>query len=81
VGRGEISEAGGGGLCGDLYRGSGCRFRAGWRRGHDDLGVRVVRIGERLKEGEGTSERGPRDSDTDAQAHDGPKRRQGDPTE
>jgi hypothetical protein len=35
----------------------------------------------RLKEGGGTGERGPRDSGTDARAHDGPKRQQGDPTE
>jgi hypothetical protein len=43
--------------------------------------VRVVCTGERLKEGrKGTGERGPRDSGTDARAHDGPKRRQGGPT-
>jgi hypothetical protein len=43
--------------------------------------VRAVRAGERLKEGAKTGERGPRNSGTDARAHDGPKRRQGDPTE
>jgi hypothetical protein len=35
--------------------------------------VRAVRAGERLKEGAGTGERGPRNSGTDARAHDGPK--------
>jgi hypothetical protein len=43
--------------------------------------VCAVRAGERLKEGGGTGERGPRDSGTDARAHNRPKRRQGDPTE
>jgi hypothetical protein len=43
--------------------------------------VRAVRAGERLKEGGGAGKRGPRDRGTDARAHDGPKRRQGDPTE
>jgi hypothetical protein len=36
--------------------------------------VRAVRAGERLKEGAKTGERGPRNSGTDARAHDGPKR-------
>jgi hypothetical protein len=29
------------GVCGDLKRGSGCRFGARWRCGRDDLGVRA----------------------------------------
>jgi hypothetical protein len=42
--------------------------------------MHAVRAGERLKEGGGTGERGPRDSGTDARAHKRPKHRQGDPT-
>jgi hypothetical protein len=74
--RGEV------GVCGDLKRGRGASLELG-----GDVGtaisacVRAVRAGERLKEGEGTGERGPRDSGTDARPHDRPKRRQGDPTE
>jgi hypothetical protein len=42
--------------------------------------MRAVRAGERLREGRGTSKSGPRNSDMDARAHNGPGRRQGDPT-
>jgi hypothetical protein len=42
--------------------------------------VRAVRACERLKEGKETGKRGPQNSDTDARAHNGPGRRQGDPT-
>jgi hypothetical protein len=43
--------------------------------------VCAVHTGEQLNEGgKGTGERGPRDSGTDARAHNRPKRRQGDPT-
>jgi hypothetical protein len=43
--------------------------------------VRAVRAGERLKEGGGTGERGPWNSNTDARAYNGPKHRHGDPIE
>jgi hypothetical protein len=48
-----------------------------------NLGVRARGPRRRAVEGggEGTGERGSRDSGTDARAHNGPKRRQGDPTE
>jgi hypothetical protein len=42
--------------------------------------VCVVRAGEWLKEGKGTGKQGPQNSGTNARAHDGPGRRQGDPT-
>jgi hypothetical protein len=42
--------------------------------------VRTVHMGERLKEGRETGNRGPRNSDTDARAHNRPGRRQGGPT-
>jgi hypothetical protein len=42
--------------------------------------VRAVRAGERLKEGRGPGKRGPRNSDTGARAHNGPRSRRGSPT-
>jgi hypothetical protein len=75
-GRGKV------GVCGDLQRRSGCQFGAGWRRGRGDLGVRARGPRRQAVEGGGgTIEWGPRDSGTDARAHDGPKRRQDGPTE
>jgi hypothetical protein len=70
-----MSEAGGSGGVQGLVEGSGCRFGAGWRRGRGPR-RRAVQGG-----GGGTRERGPWDSGTDARVHNGPKRRQGDPTE
>jgi hypothetical protein len=40
-------------VCGDLLRGSGCRFGAGWRRGHGDLGVHAHDPHRRAVEGGG----------------------------
>jgi hypothetical protein len=69
------------GVCGDLKRGLECRFGAGWRRWRGDLGMHACGLRRRaVKEGKGTRKRGPRNSDTDARAHDEPGRRQGDPT-
>jgi hypothetical protein len=42
--------------------------------------VRAVHAGERLKEGRGTSKRGPQNRDTHARASNGPGHRQGGPT-
>jgi hypothetical protein len=42
---------GGGEVCRDLKRGSGCRFDARWRRGHGDLGVRARGPRRRAVEG------------------------------
>jgi hypothetical protein len=70
------------GCAGTCRRGQGAGLELG-----SDVGtaisacVHAVRVGERLKEGGGTGERGPRNRGTDARAHDGPKRRHGDPTE
>jgi hypothetical protein len=63
-----MSEAGGGGGVRGLVEGVGCRFGAGWRRGHDNLGMRARGPRRRAVEGgggKGTSERGSRDSSTD----------------
>jgi hypothetical protein len=70
------------GCAGTCRGGSGCWFGAGRRRGRGNLGVRVHGPRRRAVEGggEGTGERGPWDSVIDARAHNGPKRRQGDPT-
>jgi hypothetical protein len=79
-----MSEEGGRWGCAGTWRGG---RGAGLELGGDvgatiSACVRSVRTGERLKEGgEGTGERGPRDSGTVARAHDGPKRRHGDPIE
>jgi hypothetical protein len=68
-------------VCGDLRRG----WDAGLALG-GDVGAAIsacvcaVRAGERLKEWRETGKRGPRNSDTDARAHNGPRRRQGGPT-
>jgi hypothetical protein len=45
-------------------------------RGHDHGG----RADQELEEGERADKRGPTDIGTDARAHNGPGRRQGDPT-
>jgi hypothetical protein len=42
--------------------------------------VCMVRVGERLKDGRGTSKWGPRNSDTDTRARNGPGHRRGSPT-
>jgi hypothetical protein len=77
-----MSEAGGVGCAGTCRWGEGAGLELGGIMGTAiSACVRVVRAGERLKEGGGTSERGPWDSGTDTRAHNRPKRRQGDPTE
>jgi hypothetical protein len=68
-------------VCGDLKRGRDAGLALGGDVGAAiSVCVRAVHAGERLKEGRRTDKQGPRNSDTDARAHDGPGRRQGDPT-